>query len=46
MNTEDLVEGPFTTVEKRVDEAYDRAEEELKTGVNEAKAQALKKISG
>ncbi|HXY56577.1 MAG TPA: hypothetical protein VEH01_03090 [Nitrososphaerales archaeon] len=46
MSSEDLVEGPFTNVAKRVDEAYDRAEEELKAGVNEAKAQALKKISG
>ena len=42
--SEDSVEEPFRDVAKRVDEAYDRAAQELKSKVQKSKADALKKV--
>ena len=44
--TEDVVDEPFRAAAKRVEEAYDRAAEELKAKVRKSKADALKKITG
>jgi hypothetical protein len=44
--SEDLVEEPFKAAAKQVEEAYERAEDELKSKVQKSKADALKKISG
>lgn len=44
--SEDLVEEPFSSASKRVEDAYDQAEEALKVKVQKAKADALKKVSG
>ena len=44
--SEDLVDEPFRETTKRVEDAYDRAEEEFKVKVQRSKADALKKISG
>jgi len=43
--SEDLVEEPFKSAAKRVEETYDKAAEDLKAKVDKAKAAALKKIS-
>jgi len=43
--SEDLVEEPFKSAAKRVEEAYDKAAEDLKARVEKAKAEALKKVS-
>ncbi|MDG6902486.1 MAG: hypothetical protein JRM80_11095 [Nitrososphaerota archaeon] len=43
--SDDLVEEPFKSAAKRVSDAYDKATEELKSKVEKAKAEALKKIS-
>ena len=43
--SEDLVDEPFRSAAKRVEEAYDRAAEELKAKVQRSKAEALKKVS-
>ena len=42
--SEDLVDEPFRSAAKRVDETYDRAGEELRAKVAKAKTEALKKI--
>ena len=44
--SDELVEEPFKTAVKRVEEAYDKAAGELKAKVQKSKAEALKKISG
>jgi len=44
--SEDLVDEPFKTASKRVEDAYDKAVDELKSKVRKSKADALKKISG
>ena len=43
--SDDLVEEPFKSAARRVDQAYDKAAEELKAKVEKSKAAALKKIS-
>lgn len=43
--SEDLVEEPFRSAAKRVEDAYDKSAEELKAKVEKSKAAALKKIS-
>ena len=43
--SEDVVDGPFKSAAKRVEDAYDRAAEDLKPKVNKAMAEALKKVS-
>lgn len=43
--SEDLVDEPFDSTAERVEEAYDRAAEELKNRVRKSKADALKKIT-
>jgi hypothetical protein len=43
--SEDLVEEPFKSAAKRVEDAYDKAAEELKAKVEKSKSAALKKIS-
>lgn len=43
--SEDLVDEPFKSAAKRVRDAYDKAAEELKSRVERAKSQALKKVS-
>jgi hypothetical protein len=43
--SEDLVEEPFKSAASRVEEAYDKAAEELKDKVKRSKDAALKKIS-
>jgi hypothetical protein len=43
--SEELVEEPFKTAAKRLEEAYDKAAEELKSKVEKSKAAALKKIT-
>jgi len=42
----ELVEESFKAAAKRVEEAYNRAEDELKSKVLKSKSDALKKISG
>jgi hypothetical protein len=44
--SEDLVDAPFKPASKRVEEAYDKAAEEMKAKVQKSKADALKKVSG
>lgn len=44
--SEDLVDEPFKQATRKVDQAFDRAGEELKARAQEAKAEALKKVSG
>jgi len=44
--TEELVDEPFTAASKRVKDAYDQAAEDLKSKVEKAKSEALKKVSG
>lgn len=41
----ELVDEPFKSAAKRVEEAYDKAAEELKSKVEKSKAAALKKIT-
>ena len=41
----DLVDEPFRSAAKRVQDAYDQAAEELKAKVQKSKADALKKVS-
>ncbi len=43
--SEELVDEPFRSAAERVEEAYDRAREELKSKVAKSKSAALKKIS-
>jgi hypothetical protein len=43
--SEDLVDEPFKSAAKRVEDAYDQAAEELKARVQKSKAEALKKVS-
>ena len=43
--SEDLVEEPFRSAAKRVEETYDQAAGDLKAKVERAKSEALKKIS-
>lgn len=43
--SEDLVDEPFRSAEKRVADAYDGAADELKSKVEKAKAKALKRVS-
>jgi hypothetical protein len=43
--SEDLVDEPFRSAAKRVNESYDQAAEELKAKVEKAKSEALKKIT-
>ena len=43
--SEELVDEPFNSASKRVEEAYDKAAEELKSKVERSKATALKKIT-
>jgi len=43
--SEDLVEGPFNSAAKKVEEAYDQAAAGLKAKVENAKSEALKKVS-
>lgn len=43
--SEDLVDEPFKSAAKRVDDAYNQAAQELKAKVERSKAEALKKIS-
>jgi hypothetical protein len=44
--SEDLVNEPFRSAAKRVEDAYDQAAEALKTSVQKSKSEALKKVSG
>ena len=44
--SEDLAEEPFKAATERVKVAYDHAATELKSKVDGAKSEALKKISG
>ena len=44
--SEDLVDEPFKSAAKRVQEAYDQAKEALKASVQKSKSDALKKVSG
>ena len=44
--SEDLVDEPFSSAAKRVEEAYDQAAEALKASVQKSKSEALKKVSG
>lgn len=41
---EDLVDEPFKSASKRVEEAHDQAVAELKSKVEKAKSEALQKI--
>jgi len=43
--SEELVDEPFRSAARRVDEAYEKAKEELKSKVAKSKSAALKKIS-
>ncbi len=43
--SEDLVDEPFKSAAKRVEEAYDKTAEELKAKVEKSKGAALKKIT-
>ncbi len=43
--SEDLVEEPFKSATKKVEEAYDKAAADLKVKVERAKSEALKKVS-
>jgi len=43
--SEDLVDEPFKSAAKRVEEAYDATADELKQKVAKSKAEALKRIS-
>jgi len=43
--SEELVEERFKSLTKRVEEAYDQAEADLKAKVEKAKSEALKKVS-
>jgi hypothetical protein len=43
--SEDLVEEPFKSAAKRVEEAYDKAVADLKARVERAKSEALEKVS-
>lgn len=43
--SDELVDEPFRSAAKRVTEAYDKAATELRSKVERAKADALKKIS-
>ncbi len=43
--SEELVDEPFKSAAKRVEEAYDKAAEELKSRVEKSKATALRKIT-
>lgn len=42
----ELVDEPFSAAAKRVEDAFDRAAEELKAKLQKAKADAMKKVSG
>ena len=44
--SEDLVDEPFKQAARKVEQAFDRAGEELKARVQEAKVEALKKVGG
>lgn len=44
--SEDLVDEKFKATVKRVNEAYDQAAEQLKSKVERAKSDTLKKLSG
>ncbi len=44
--SEDLVDEPFKSAAKRVQDTYDQAAESLKASVQKAKSAALKKVSG
>jgi hypothetical protein len=44
--SEELVDEPFRAAAKRAEETFDRAAAELKSKVEKAKSEALKKISG
>ncbi len=44
--SEELVDEPFESASKRVDDSFDHAAEELRAKVKKAKADALKKVSG
>jgi len=43
--SEETVEGPFDSVEEQVEAAHQRAVEQLRTKVQKAKSEALKKLS-
>ena len=43
--SDDLADEPFKSAAKKVADAYDQAADELKTKVEKAKADALKKIT-
>jgi hypothetical protein len=43
--SEELVDEPFKEAAKRVEDAYERAAEDLKAKVQKSKADALKKVS-
>jgi hypothetical protein len=43
--SEDLVDEPFNSAAKRVDDTYNQAAQELKAKVERSKTEALKKIS-
>jgi hypothetical protein len=42
--SEDLVDGPFKSAAKRVQDAYDQAAADLKAKAEKAKSEALKKV--
>jgi len=41
-----LVDEPFSSAAKRVEEAYNQAAEALKDSVRKSKSEALKKVTG
>ena len=43
--SEELVDEPFKSTARRVDDAYTKAAEELKSKVEKSKSDALKKVS-
>lgn len=43
--SEELVDEPFRSASKRLEEAFDKAAEDLKSKVEKSKATALKKIT-
>jgi hypothetical protein len=43
--SEDLVDEPFKSAAKRVEEAYDKAAADLKAKVEKAKSEALREVS-
>jgi len=44
--SEDLVDEPFSSAAKRVEEAYNQAAEGLRDSVRKSKSGALKKVTG